>query len=232
MSLLIGLENNLEGRCLAWALEHPGCFAYGAEPSAALTVMRAAFQAYDRWIAAHNTGGSWLVESQNELQVVGTWEVYTIDDNLDLNADGDYEVNAWFMHDWKPLTASELQHAQKLLDWSRQELLDSVAALDEQALEASHPGERWSISGILLHITGAEWWYLDRLDLAFPREQVADKPFSRLSQVRAHLLEILPSLEGSGQVVGKHGELWSPRKFVRRLLWHERDHTEHILKLR
>jgi hypothetical protein len=133
MSLVIGLENNLEGRCLAWSLEHPGCFAYGPQPASALTAMQAAIQAYRRWIADHNPGGgSWLdgeVSQGNELQVAGTWEVYTIDDNLDLNPEGDYEVNAWFMHDWKPLTALDLQHAQKLLDWSRWDLLDSVAGL-------------------------------------------------------------------------------------------------------
>jgi hypothetical protein len=33
------------------------------------------------------------------------------------------------------------------------------------------------------------------------------------------------------RVVGKEGELWSPRKVVRRMLWHERDHIEHIQKL-
>jgi hypothetical protein len=27
------------------------------------------------------------------------------------------------------------------------------------------------------------------------------------------------------------GELWSPRKLLRRAIWHERDHTEHILKI-
>jgi hypothetical protein len=33
------------------------------------------------------------------------------------------------------------------------------------------------------------------------------------------------------QVVGTDGEIWSPRKVLRRALWHERDHVEHIKKL-
>jgi len=49
--------------------------------------------------------------------------------------------------------------------------------------------------------------------------------------VRARLLEVLPSLVGVEQVVGRRGELWSPRKLLRRALWHERDHAEHIRKL-
>jgi hypothetical protein len=42
---------------------------------------------------------------------------------------------------------------------------------------------------------------------------------------------VLPGLEGKHQVVGVDGEFWSPRKILRRALWHERDHTEHIKKL-
>jgi hypothetical protein len=49
--------------------------------------------------------------------------------------------------------------------------------------------------------------------------------------VRTRLAEALPNLEGMSKVVGKDGEFWSPRKVVRRALWHERDHTFHILKL-
>jgi hypothetical protein len=33
------------------------------------------------------------------------------------------------------------------------------------------------------------------------------------------------------KVVGVEGEMWSPRKVLRRAVWHERDHTEHIRKL-
>ncbi len=28
MRILVGIENNIEERSLAWALEYPGCFAY------------------------------------------------------------------------------------------------------------------------------------------------------------------------------------------------------------
>jgi hypothetical protein len=31
--------------------------------------------------------------------------------------------------------------------------------------------------------------------------------------------------------MGTDGEFWSPRKLLRRAVWHERDHTEHIRKL-
>jgi hypothetical protein len=82
------------------------------------------------------------------------------------------------------------------------------------------------------HVGGAEWWYLDRLGLTFPRALVPGEPFERLRVVRAHLGDVLPELVGSRQVVGTAGEFWSPRKVLRRAAWHERDHTAHIWELR
>jgi ferritin len=43
---------------------------------------------------------------------------------------------------------------------------------------------------------------------------------------------MLFKMNGVKLVVGVNGEFWSPRKVLRRALWHERDHTEHIRKLR
>ena len=99
-------------------------------------------------------------------------------------------------------------------------------------MSEDHPGERWSIAGIVKHVGGAEWWYLDRLGLAFPRDEVPADPFERIAAVRAHLIKVLPDLVGWQQVVGVDGELWSPRKLLRRACWHERDHNDHILRLR
>jgi len=91
--------------------------------------------------------------------------------------------------------------------------------------------ERWSINGILNHTGGAEWWYLDRLGRAFPKSEVSDEPQQRLMQTRRALQRLLPDLVGVSQVVGVDGELWSPRKLLRRALWHEIDHTRHIQRL-
>jgi hypothetical protein len=159
-----------------------------------------------------------------------TWECYSIDPDYELTQDG-YEVNAWFRHDWKPLGKQDIQRGQNLLDWGREELLKTVNDLDTHTLERTYPKERWSISGILKHMGGAEWWYLDRLGLAFPRQDVPDEPFLRLEKVRTHLVSILPGLVASTQVVGVGGEFWSPRKLLRRAVWHEYDHIAHIKKL-
>jgi hypothetical protein len=228
----IGLENGAEGRSQAWALGHPGCFAYGADGSAALGAVPRAIQDYRLWIEAH-TSKSWLPGSETEpceYRLEETWECYSINSDFELTQDG-YEVNAWFRHDWIPLSVEDIQRGQLLLSWGREELLKTVGDLPTETLERNYPKERWSIAGILKHIGGAEWWYLDRLGLAFPRQEVPEDPFQRLDKVRSSLLEILPGLAGSTQVIGSSGEFWSPRKLLRRAVWHEYDHIAHIQKL-
>jgi hypothetical protein len=228
----IGLENGTEGRSQAWVLAHPGCYAYGSDGSEALAAIPQAIWDYREWIAAH-TSESWLTRTdaeQSEYCLEETWECYSINPDYELAQDG-YEVNAWFRHDWVPLSTADIQRSLLLLHWGREDLLEMVSNLPVEILERTYPKERWSIAGILNHVGGAEWWYLDRLGMAFPRENVSEDPFERLKKVRERLVESLPGLAGSSQVVGVSGEFWSPRKLLRRAVWHEYDHIAHIRKL-
>ena len=229
MLIRTGVENNLEGRSMAWALEHPGCFAYGPDGEAALEALPAALRTYSAWISQHTTQ-PWLPDEPAEMRLEDTWDSYVIDEAFERVENG-YEVNAWFLHDWKPLSAAEIERGMLILSWSRADLLATVKGLSNEKLSQTYPGERWSIGGILKHIAGAEWWYLDRLGLAFLRAEVPGDPFQRLEKVRTHLFQVLPTLEGSKQVVGVDGEFWSPRKLLRRAAWHELDHIAHIRKL-
>jgi len=225
----VGLENNTEVRSQAWVLGHPGCFAYGKNGQEALDAVPQAIQDYSRWISAH-TGQNWLSGVKAEVRLEETWECYIIDDHYELAQDG-YEVNAWFRHDWLPLSELDIQRGLLLLSWGREVLLEVAGPLDKDTLERTFPDERWSIAGILNHVGSAEWWYMDRLGLAFSRELVPEQPFARLEKVRGRLIEVLPGLTGSKQVVGVSGEFWSPRKLLRRAVWHEYDHIAHIRKL-
>ena len=232
MKFRIGLENNNDDRTIAWALEHPGCFAYGSNSEEAQNNFPAAARDYIAWVARH--GESWL-DNEIDVSVEETFEAYFINSSFERLERGEdtYMVESFFVHDWKPLQPHEIERALKLLAWSRADLMELVKALSEEILAQTYPKERWSIHGILNHIGGAEWWYQERIGYPFPENEadVPSDPFERLTVVREHFNSLLPKLDGVNTVAGLEGEFWSPRKVLRRALWHERDHTEHIRKL-
>ena len=231
MIFRIGIENNNDGfRTIAWALEHPGCFVYGDNADQAIDSLPDAISDYVTWAQAR--GADWFDVAEIELMIDETFECYPIDEKTFERVEkGGYMVESFFLHDWKPLTRLEIERALRILTWTRDDLLVTIDGLDFEKLAATYPGERWSIDGILRHVGGAEWWYLERLGRAFPQRDLPKASRERLDKVRAALVELLPQLEGVNQVVGLEGELWSPRKILRRAVWHERDHVDHIRKL-
>ena len=230
MIFRVGMENNNEGfRSIAWALEHPGCFAYGQESDRALESLAASIHEYHDWIAGHEP--PWFEAQDPELILEETFTDFEINATFDVVAKGEYAVEPFFQYEWKPLGDEEIGHGLKLLAWGREELLQLLTRLNPEQWKLRKEGERWDIAGIVNHVGGAEWWYLDRLGLAFPRAEVPPEPLERLEKVRQLFNSCLPQLVKVNQVVGIDGELWSPRKVLRRAAWHERDHFAHIRKL-
>ena len=233
MKFRIGIENNNDGRTIAWALEHPGCFSYGADAAEGLANFPSAARLYSNWLTSN--GGDWLKLVDDPLpENEETFDVTFVDQDFEFAEPGRGSmVESFFRYDWKPLTATDIERLLKLLAWSRRDLLSLVRGLSPEQLTRQHPGERWDINGILRHIGSAEWWYQERIGFPFPtrEEDLPVEPLGVLEMVRAHLLDLLPKLQGLHRVIGLEGELWSPRKAMRRTVWHERDHTEHIRKL-
>lgn len=231
MRIRVGVENNMEGRSMVWALEYPGCFAYGKDSAEAIVNFPQEFIRYQAWLAEHNPD-SWLQEVGDfNVAFEEAFSVYTVDDDFNEAQDG-YDVNAWFRDDWKPLTRMDIRRGLLLLTYTRQDLLALVGSLPQAQLAQTFPGERWGIGGILGHVGGAEWWYMDRLDLApVAHTEVPKDPFERLTAVRGWMETCLPTMEGKELVMGKQGEFWSPRKLLRRAVWHEADHILHITRL-
>ncbi len=231
MRIQIGLENGNENRSIAWALDLPGCTACGQDEQEALLAVPLAVVAYQQWVSKH-TRDSWLNDLGDfDVRLVEVFNDTTIDQNYDLAEKG-YTVNAFFRHDWKPLTRIETRRAAQMLTWINDDLLSVLSDLPDEILDRKYEGERWSIRGILNHVAGANWWYLDRLNLAgIERKDLPQDAFERMRLVQARLLSALGELEGLERVVGVEGELWSPRKLVRRAIWHGRDHSQHIQRL-
>jgi predicted RNase H-like HicB family nuclease len=222
MSYSIYLEE-MEERWIAHVAELWGCYAAATDRESALAQAPQAIQQHLAWRQAH--GDATLHGGPFEVRVAEMQREW-IDPT-----DPSYSANAFFAIDVPPLTAEDLDDIRRLLDWNRADLLATVKDLPQSVLEQEVEND-WSINTIVLHTGRSERWYLDRLGLAFPFAELNPDPFQRLEQSRTHLLSTLPSLVGIARIVWKDSELWSPRKMVRRALWHERDHMQHIWQFR
>jgi len=232
MQIRIGLENNIEGRTLAWALDYPGCFAYGSDEAEALIRLPRALIKYEVWIKDH-TKQPWVDFSDMDMRVVERYETFFINEKYEpVPENQGYEINAWFIDDWRPLVNVEIERGLKLFHWQREELLAGLTTLDPAILEKDFPGQRWNILGIVKHVANAELWYLSRLDLTELKYTDLHKdPQSRLRQTATLIEKTFPNFVNEVHVIGIEGEFWSYRKILRRTLWHQRDHIEHIKEL-
>ena len=211
----------MDGRWIAHVPDLPGCYASHAQRDAAIAAAPRAVEDYIAWCGRHGIRVSGVSPPMVVSEVVRAW-LY----------EPEYEVNAFFAADRPPVAVDELPEMQRLLGASRKDMLQALEGIDPDRLQRSIPGERWPIAGIVHHVATSELWYLDRLGLAFQRRELSPEPLEALEQVRRHYLGNLPALGAQGAVVALAGEVWSARKVLRRTLWHERDHTEHITGLR
>jgi predicted RNase H-like HicB family nuclease/uncharacterized damage-inducible protein DinB len=220
MPYLVCVEES-GGRHIVHVPDLPGCFTVHKDREQALQSVPGAVESYLAWCAAQGLKITGLSEPMIVAEVIRSWE-----------SEGGYEVNAFFASDRPPLVPDEIPQFERLLSATRKNLLEVVERLDKDDLQRTFSGGRWSIGGVLNHVANAEWWYLDRLGLAGSRSALPESPFERLEVVRQDLVANLPALVNRTGVVTLAGETWSARKVLRRALWHERDHTGHIQKLR
>src|SRR5512133_3458268 len=117
MQIRIGLENGMEGRSLAWVLDHPGCFAYGKDGTEAILRTPQALITFREWVGEH-TGNSWLQDLEDfDIALTEIFECYNI--NLGEKV---YEVNAYFNDDTRPLSTVDIERGLAMLEWSRTDL--------------------------------------------------------------------------------------------------------------
>jgi predicted RNase H-like HicB family nuclease/uncharacterized damage-inducible protein DinB len=138
------------------------------------------------------------------------------------------EVNTTtFLTDYDAIHPNEMETLFRWMAVSRQELMDLVKNLPEDAFEWKHDDDTPRIRDILCHMAEADLWYTDRL------KQWPEAPLFRLAATRGVALERLRALSDKDRARATihEGEEWTPRKVVRRMLEHEREHITQLRKL-
>lgn len=225
MRINIALEGKYEGKYITWALDYPGCFGYGISEEEAIINFPKDFLAYQNWINFKAGADSWLKNLTDfDIHLRETFKNF---ENSEKKV-----VCSWFQNDELPLNQLEIDQAIKILNWSRKDLMDLWQLIPVTVMNQEIKGERWTIYEIFHHVANAEWWYLDRLGLADCKKDVLPiDPLERLAQVRENFISALPGLEKKYIVHEVEGEIWSPRKIIRRACWHEKDHLVHIQRI-
>lgn len=226
MRCRLALEEIEPDHWVVWALDLPACFSSAPTRTAALANMPRCLEEYFAWLQSHD-GSLPAVEEKVAVEVVETHAAFVSEESPGR------VINAFFEADRRPLTYWDVEVALRLLRWTRHDLLDILQITQPEELERPIEGEiGGSIGGIVRHIAGAENWYLSHLGLGLDKKLLPVDVFRALETVRLNTQARLLELIGDGRVVsGRGGELWSARKVVRRALWHERDHTQHIRRL-
>ncbi len=221
----IGIERNVEGRTLAWALDYPGVFTYGADDAEALIRIPRQILTFESRLNLH-TDQPWLQLEGLDMHIDETFESFPVEVD-----GGIHGVQAFFRSDLIPLTEEDVRRALLVFNWQREELLAGVETLPTELLKHEFEGQRWTIEGILEHIARVETWYFSRLGFEIPAPADASDPYQLLEASAAIVNNCLPELIGFDQVFEHRQEKWSARKLVRLLLWHQRDHIDHIREL-
>lgn len=223
MAISISLEK-MENRWIAFVTSLPGCYSSHEQQQPAIEAVPRAVREYLDWCRWNGVAVAGVNPDENVAidEIVLEW----------FDAGGN-PVNAFFAADVPPLSPADRVMAAALFDWTRADLLKAVDGLTVEMLE--RPVEDgWNINRILRHTLRSDWWYIHRLGFA-PDWEEAPEPsgfMAVLEWTQSLYLAALPKMTGLDGIRYIEGEIWSPRKTIRRALWHRRDHTAHIYQFR
>jgi predicted RNase H-like HicB family nuclease len=215
----------METRWIAYVDGLPGCFFSAEDRDEALLGVPGALWAYLYWLDGHNHPLPGI-DHRRTLYIAETVPEW-------IHPLTGEAVNAFFAADAPALSGEEVTRAACMFEWTAADLLHAFADLP-QAVLAKEVEREWSIQGIVYHTARADWAYLRALGLApdWSLAPVSAGLPALLGWTTHLMLGVLPGLVGSTCIDLVSGELWSPRKFVRRALWHRRDHLNHIQQFR
>jgi predicted RNase H-like HicB family nuclease len=217
-TLRAGIEN-LETNC--WVIsvfDLLGCFSSGrTEEEASAQAEKRVLQYFD-WLRKKDGNPAPFEEA---VEVVITERMET----RPWAKDPALPVHAFFEDDGRQLRPWDLDMAGRLLEWNRQDFLRLTGALLPDSLSRVENLPNWNtLDGLMNHIWETENGILKRMGTLVDPAALPGDAMGRLQVVRAKFQEALPVWVEKDILVEDLGEKWSPRKALRRVLWHERDH--------
>lgn len=205
---------------MAWA-EPPGILpGQGPERRDAIHDLHAAIEWYDRWASKHG------LPLQPSLQPDST--PVDVIEATGHPETGDTE--ALLPSDRDPLDEEYAERAKMLFCHARLDFLNVC----RRALANGSAATGEHIRLTMMHVAQAEWWYASRI-AGSPADAASlerGDPELMLHQARIMLLEehipFLLSLPDRARLYVVDGEAWTPRKSLRRAIWHELYHLRRV----
>jgi DinB superfamily len=216
----VTLERGTDGTYLAWVDDLPGCAVRAGSRAEVLDRLPAEIGQFIAW-----TGGT----APASLRIEVSAEVESA-----IEADEDTEVLV--AADRDPLGVEDWSRLEQWLTQSRAELLDMLAGLGDEELEAAPDGSDRNVREEIEHVAFVELMYaLWTCDLR-SREGLTEF----LAWTRGVAVDRMRSLAergAGGQTWAEWAgaprpEPWTPRKAARRLVWHELLHLRAIERSR
>lgn len=208
----VGLEEGRDGAVWVHALSVPGCAVSGGNADEALAAFPDALADWLDFLAA---SGAAVPSFEEELEIaVDEW----IRSDAEVSSG---ESHACFEADLLPLSGAEIEQGLQRLGDLRGQLLPYVRRLPDAELDRPRAAG-WTIRRVLDELARAQWWTLTRLG-ASPLAEVPERTVGRLDTAMALVVQQFTTLppEARENVLELDGELWTPRKALRRLLWLE-----------
>jgi uncharacterized damage-inducible protein DinB len=214
-----------DGGCMAHVAELPGCCVVGPDEAMVLAVLPAVIARHRAWRAAHSLPRLGDDDAPLALRqtVIGPrpWAING--------------ASALFSVDRRLLTDQEFEAHLRVLACARADLLRAAHAIPRGAFDEATPGQARTVRDILAHIADTEEWLISRLGR---RVQVTEPdPLRRIVDVRARTLEHLTRYDRvdrdlifipTERLSEDPEEMWSLRKFLRRLIEHELQHLDDL----
>ena len=221
----VGLEYGVGGGSLAWALDFPGCFAYGQADAEVTLNFARNLLAYEAWINLH-ADQAWFNLINLDFRIVEVFKP----ENASCMARSSQPV-AFFEDDRRALRQDEVQHALAVYSWQREELLAGLEFLPEVAYARAKQRTGKTIPAIVSQMTQDCYDILAALKLPLPPFPTKNEAFAQLDFTTELVRGTLPAWAGVEAICEVSGELWSPRKAIRHLLWRQREGIEQIKAL-